>query len=686
MKNCLCLVITVCLTSGVSPLARQTFGSTPGVRLHNLMPVPESIEFKQGRLPFRSSFTTAITGPVDKRLEAAIDRAMRRLEGKTGLTLARGFVESSADATLQIECSGPGMAVQSPEEDESYSLDVDSACARLIAATTVGVIRGLETFLQLLEGGRDGEYFFPSVTVRDKPRFVWRGLLIDCCRHFQPIEVIKRNVDGMAAVKLNVLHWHLSEDQGFRVESKRFPKLQQMGSDGLFYSQQQIRDVINYARDRGIRVVPEFDMPGHITSWLVGHPELGSQPGPYHIERRWGVFNASLDPTRDHVYKVLDKFWGEIAALFPDPYMHIGGDENNGEDWTSNEKIKEFMEKKGIRGTQALQTYFNQRLLAILKKHGKKMVGWDEILQPDLPRDIVVQSWRGQKSLAEAAKKGYQGILSNGYYLDHMLSAATHYAVDPIAENSGLEPSQAGLVLGGEACMWGEYIGPETIDSRVWPRTAAIAERFWSPRSVKDAKDMYRRLERVSVELEEFGLRHNSDPDVLLRRLAGSTDTAAIKTLADVVEPVKHYVRGQAFPATQFTPLTRLVDAARPDSREARRFGRLVEEFLADAPRFSARRDELVEMLGRWRDIEPEFQIAVDQSPILDEVAPLALSLSKAADAGLEAVTYLRKQASAGVDWRDSKLKILSDASAPKGEVELAVISPLKALVVAASQ
>src|SRR5262249_3573721 len=154
------------------------------------------------------------------------------------------------------------------------------------------------------------------VTIRDKPRFAWRGLLIDCCRHFQPVEVIKRNLDGMAAVKLNVLHWHLSEDQGFRVESKRFPRLHQMGSDGLFYTQDQVRDVIGYARDRGIRVVPEFDMPGHISAWLVGHPELGSRPGPYQIERRWGVFDASLDPTRDHIYKVLDRFWGEMASLF----------------------------------------------------------------------------------------------------------------------------------------------------------------------------------------------------------------------------------------------------------------------------------------------------------------------------------------------------------------------------------
>src|SRR5262249_55034731 len=159
--------------------------------------------------------------------------------------------------------------------------------------------------------------------------------------------------------------------------------------------------------------------------------------------------------------------------------------------------------------------------------------------------------------------------LSNGYYLDHMLSAATHYAVDPIPEDD-LEPEQAALVLGGEACMWAEYIGLETIDSRIWPRTAAIAERFWSPRSVKDIGDMYRRLDRVSIELEEFGLRHNSDPDMLLRRLALSSDIEVLKALVDIVEPVKNYRRGREFPTSQLTPLTRVVDAARPDSSEAR--------------------------------------------------------------------------------------------------------------------
>src|SRR5262249_33035526 len=176
------------------------------------------------------------------------------------------------------------------DENESYSLNATDKQAVLTAPTVVGAIRGLETLLQLIEGDSQG-YFIPAVDIQDKPRFPWRGLLIDSCRHFQPLEVIKRELDGMAAVKLNVLHWHLSEDQGFRVESRKYPKLYQMGSDGLYYTQEQIRDVIAYATERGIRVVPEFDMPGHSTSWLVGYPELGSAPGPYQIERKWGVFD-----------------------------------------------------------------------------------------------------------------------------------------------------------------------------------------------------------------------------------------------------------------------------------------------------------------------------------------------------------------------------------------------------------
>ncbi|HEV2761643.1 MAG TPA: family 20 glycosylhydrolase, partial [Pyrinomonadaceae bacterium] len=260
--------------------AAVAVAQAPAAPRHTLMPVPASVRFNTGRLPVKQTFGVALRGHDDTRLRSGIDRFLRRVEGRTVLELPRALASDAAAASLVVEASGPGRAVPSVEEDESYTLEVSDRQAVLSAPTTVGLLRGMETFLQLLEGDREG-YFIPAVSVRDRPRFPWRGLLIDIARHYQPPEVLKRNLDAMAAVKLNVLHWHLTEDQGFRVESKKFPRLHQMGSDGLFYTQEEIRDIIAYARERGIRVVPEFDMPGHATSWLVGHPELGSAPGPY---------------------------------------------------------------------------------------------------------------------------------------------------------------------------------------------------------------------------------------------------------------------------------------------------------------------------------------------------------------------------------------------------------------------
>ncbi|HEX8336154.1 MAG TPA: family 20 glycosylhydrolase, partial [Pyrinomonadaceae bacterium] len=497
---------------------------------HALMPVPASLRILGGRMKVEQTFTVAFQGHTDARLAAGVERALRRLERRTGLEFPRAPAEAPAAANLVLQTGGPGRAVPAVEEDESYALEVSERQAFINAPTVVGSLRGLETFLQLLSADASG-YYVPEARVRDRPRFPWRGLLVDVGRHFEPVEVIKRNLDGMAAVKLNVLHWHLTEDQGFRVESKVFPKLHQLGSDGLFYTQDEVREVIGYARDRGIRVVPEFDVPGHSTSWFAGHPELASAPGPYKPERRFGVFDAAMDPTREETYKFLDRFLGEMAALFPDAYMHVGGDEVTGKHWRLNAQIQAFMAKNNLADKQALQAHFNRRVSAILQKHGKRMVGWDEILHPGLPRDTVVQSWRGPKSLAEGARQGYSGILSNGFYLDYLLPAAEHYLNDPLPEGSGLSEAEAARVLGGEACMWAEYVGPENIDSRVWPRLAAIAERLWSPREVRDVEDMYRRLERVSVQLEEVGLAHRTGPARMLRRLAGGEDAAPLETL-----------------------------------------------------------------------------------------------------------------------------------------------------------
>jgi hexosaminidase len=666
-------------------IAAQQPDSVTLVMQHHLMPVPAAIQFQTGRLKIDAAFAVAIDGYTDARLEAAIFRAARRLEGRTGFEFSRAATGDKQTATLLIQCKASGSAVPSVREDESYTLDASDKQAVLKAPTVVGVLRGLETFLQLLTGDRQG-YFIPAVSIQDKPRFQWRGLLIDAGRHFEPVEVIKRNLDGMAAVKLNVLHWHLTEDQGFRVETKRLPRLHQMGSDGLFYTQEQIRDVIAYARERGIRVMPEFDLPGHATSWLVGHPELGSAPGPYQIERRAGIFEPALDPTREELYKFLETFFTEMAALFPDEYMHIGGDENEGHQWSKNEQIQAFMKAKGIKDNHALQAYFNQRVSKIFQKLGKKMIGWDEILHPDLPQSTAIHSWRGPKSLAEAARKGYDGILSSGFYIDLSFPTWQHYKVDPIAPDSTLTDEELKHILGGEATMWGEWVTPETIDSRIWPRTAAIAERLWSPRTVTDVDDMYRRLDTISIQLEELGLMHEKNVDMMLRRIAGTKEIAPLKTLVSLVEPVKEYRRNRERKATILSPLTRLIDAARPDSEAARRFAALVDAMLADAPSFQKNQGGIKAMLSEWRDVRPALDVMIDKSPILREAEQLPRDLSEMGTAGLEALAYLAADIAPPAGWREVKLAILEQAAKPKAEVEFAMIGSVRKLIILAAE
>jgi hexosaminidase len=673
-------------SSIVSPVPAQGPATTVAARGQlNLMPVPASVQLQTGRLVITPSFSVATKGYADDRLRAAITRMTRRLAGRTVITLPFDLASDESSAALVVQCERGGSAIPSLNEDESYSLEITDKQARLVAPTVVGAMRGMETFLQLVQGDRNG-YYLPAIKINDQPRFPWRGLLIDIARHYQPPEVLKRNLDAMAAVKLNVFHWHLTEDQGFRVESKKFPKLHSMGSDGLYYTQEQVREIIAYAADRGIRVMPEFDIPGHSTSWLVGHPELGSAPGPYKIERAAGIFEPALDPTRDQTYKFLDGFLGEMAALFPDAYMHIGGDENEGKQWDRNPQIQAFMKEKGIKDNHALQAYFNKQVLKILQKHGKKMIGWEEILHPDLPKDAVIHSWRGPASLADAAKRGYNGILSAGYYIDLIFPASQHYRADPLPADSALTPEEAKHVLGGEATMWGEWVSPETIDSRIWPRTAAIAERLWSPRTVTDVDDMYRRLAVISRQLEELGLTHERNYPVMLRRLANSDNIGPLHKLVQVVEPVKEYKRYQVRPQTMLSPLTGLVDAARPDSEAARQFAAMVEGFLSDAPRFRLYRYDIRDSLTSWRDAGIALDPMIDRGPALQEARPLAKNLADVAAAGLEAIAYISTGDAATAQWRDAQLAKLDEAAKPKAALELVIIPSVRKLVVAAAE
>jgi len=651
----------------------------------NLMPLPANMRSGTGRLAVDSSFSIAFTGYSEPRLERAGERFLKQLARQTGLALALK-PSKTGKGTLVIQTDHASKEIQEVGEDESYILDVSTASARLRASTPLGTMHGLQTFLQLVEVSPNG-FAVPVVTIQDQPRFPWRGLMIDSARHFIPLDVIRRNIDGMEAVKMNVFHWHLSENQGFRVESKKYPKLHELGSDALYYTQDEIRDLVAYARDRGIRVVPEFDMPGHSTAWFVGHPELASGQGPYAIERKWGIFDPAMDPTNEKVYKFLDDLIGEMARVFPDHYFHIGGDEVNGKEWDANPKIQVFMKTHGIKNNEALQAYFSGRVQKLVTKHGKTVIGWDEVLVEGVPKDIVIQSWRGQASLAKAAKQGYRGILSNGYYLDLGWSAARHYAVDPMSgDAANLSPQEKQRILGGESCMWAEYVNPENVDSRIWPRNAAIAERFWSPQEVRDPGSMYARLDFVSARLEWLGLTHRSVSRHMLQRLAGSAspaEFAALRTLADVLEPVKDYTREQTAPAepTSATPMNRVVDAVPLESDAGRRFGELVDQFVAASCHDPAVEARLRAQLTAWRDNDAMLQPLAQRSFLVQEVAGRSQDLAALGSAGLAALDAIAKAQPAADSWKAQQLASIDAAKKPKAQLLLIPAPAVQKLV-----
>jgi hexosaminidase len=550
---------------------------------------------------------------------------------------------------------------------------------QLTAANPLGVLHGLQTFLQLVKITPQG-FAVPVVAVDDQPRFAWRGLMIDVGRHFMPVEVIERNLDGMEAVKLNVFHWHLSENQGFRVESELFPLLQKDGSNGLYYTQQQVRGVIEYARDRGIRVVPEFDVPCHTTAWFVGYPHLASGTGPYKIETHWGVFDPAMDPTREGTYQFLDHFIGEMAGLFPDAYFHIGGDECNGKEWDANPRIQAFKKAHGLKDNAALQSYFTAKVQKLVTAHHKVMEGWDEVLQPDTPKDVVIQSWRGPTALAAAARQGNRGLLSTGYYIDLNQSAAEHYLADPLGgEGASLTPEQRARILGGEATMWSEFVTPENVDSRIWPRTAAIAERLWSPQEVRDVASMYERLAVVSQKLQYYGLRHLSSTDLMLQRMSGETDPRYLKVLASVVQPPEGYERGQLKEYDSNTPLNRLVDAVPPESETGRRFADLTKAIIAGRASPEQWQEERA-WLVLWRDNDAKLQPLLATSDLTAELVPVSHSLSQVAAIGLKALDDFESHRTPDGAALLNNLQILKNAEKPEAVLRDMVIPSVKLL------
>jgi hexosaminidase len=682
----------------------------------NLMPCPKQLIKGEGSLLLTKLPVVFISGMSDIRKDAVTSRLTKQFKNISGNYFnGINLTDNAALADIIVKVTSntqqpKNFALPQLGDNEGYSLRIDNQGIRISAQSDFGALHGLTTLVQLIAMS-DVMFDYSKVTTQkkhlsfvtivDKPRFKWRGLLIDSVRHFIPIGDIKRQLDGMAAAKLNVFHWHLTDDQGWRIESKTYPKLHQLASDGLYYTQHEIKDLIIYASNLGIRVVPELDLPGHASAIAVAYPTLMAEKNNYEMERHWGVFEPLLDVSNPKVYEFIESLIGELSGLFPDEYLHIGGDEVNPKQWQSNSNIKKLMTQHAMKDAYDVHNYFNAKLQLILAKYQRKMMGWDEVLHEDLSKDIVVQSWRGQQSLNIIAGSGYQALLSAGFYIDQPQATSFHYRNDPLQnlasedqeankarqikikqdENwhtwsfrmprlkgsavkgsltlitndkagdingylklnehyhqkvrlhttledlkadqvsfsvdswmgplrlelsipkaqalSGfalvgnsyygikgkvpatqqissislqplLAPEQSENVLGGEATLWSEMVDEKNIDIRTWPRLFAIAERLWSPQTLKNSEYMYQRLIKINQYANEVvGLEHiKQQREGLLQLLSSSSKTndklASLLTLSQMLEPAhyytRHHIKYQQNKYHQNAPLNNFVD------------------------------------------------------------------------------------------------------------------------------
>jgi hexosaminidase len=657
-----------------------------------VMPLPFRAVPASGEFLLDGGFEMVFTGYTEPRLERAKLRFFETLKSQTGIR--RWPPSAQKLPQFIVNTKAPGAPVQQLGEDESYYLDVTPAQVSLTAANPLGVLRGLQTFLQLVHISPKG-FVVNAIAIEDKPRFPWRGLMIDAGRHFIPIEVMRQNLDAMEAVKLNILHWHVSEDQGFRIESRVFPQLQRMGSDGLFYTQDEVRGIIAYARDRGIRVMPEFEMPSHANSLYVGYPELADGTGPYHLKRKFGEKwgrdrkpseDSSMDPTRESTYVFLDRLLGEMSNLFPDAYLHVGGDaEDAVTEWSTNPRIQQYMRDNGFKDSAALQTYFTARLQKLVSKHHKTMVGWDEVLQPETPKDVVIQSWRGLDSLATAVGRGNRAILSWGYYLDLNEPASRHYAVDPLAGSVGkLTLARQSEILGGETAMWTEYVTPETIDGRIWPRAAAVAERLWSQQNVTDPDSMYTRLAALSQYLTYRGIPYEAIRELTLQRMVGNGDPTPLKVLASIVEPPRGFPREGQREYDVYTPLNHLSDIIPAEADSAREFHNATAR-IAAGDMNPANLRFVRQSLTLWRDNDVALQPLLPLSSITAELVPVSHNLSQAAEIGLQALDSIEKKEAFSASQSKETLATLESINKPIAELTDKVIPDVEILVLAAT-
>ena len=476
-----------------------------------VIPAPRKLRRLTGEFVLTSG-TRILTEPGNEALAATGSRLAARLNKATGFDLV-------SDTSSQPEAPKGTIFLTTRRDkqfggEEGYTIEALPRAITVEAGTPAGIAHAVQTLRQLLppeiESDRPVDlgtpWTIPAVRIKDAPRFVWRGMLMDSCRHFVGKDFLYKTLDLLAYHKINRFHWHLTEDQGWRIEIYKYPKLTEIGAyrtdeDGRryggFYTKEDVKSVVRYAAERGIMVVPEIEMPGHCVAALAAYPELSCTGEPIPVATRWGVFDDIYCAGNDRVFEYLEDVLTEVVELFPAPYVHIGGDEVPPTRWRECDRCRARVEQEGLGGAGDLLCYFINRVEKILASLGKKPIGWDEIVCDELSESATVQVWRGMEHAATAARLGHNVIVSptTNAYFDYPLEKIDLERAYEFEPMPAIIPRRArDRIIGGECTMWTEHAPRDVIESKLYPRIAAFAERLWSPDKIR-YDDFHRRLQ-----------------------------------------------------------------------------------------------------------------------------------------------------------------------------------------------
>jgi hexosaminidase len=501
-----------------------------------IIPEPAFIQYNTGNFQCRGiplPESSEVNTNIQKEFQVFYDQAVNTWGRKA---CARN---SGKISLIMEDCSGNVNTVAA----EAYQLEILEEVIRLSASSGAGIFRGLQTLRQLLLSGYNGDSVsIPCGIIKDKPRFPWRGFMLDCSRYFYSVEFIKKLLDALSLHHINIFHWHLTDDQGWRLPVKQYPLLTEIGSKrrdhrlhdefvGGYYTEEEIRGVVEYAAGRHIETVPEIDLPGHTSSVLAAYPGLGCTGGPYRVEDRYSIFEDVLCAGNDDIFPLAEALFDTLAGLFPSKYVHIGGDEVRFNRWAKCPKCKKRLRELGLEKPAQLQSWSTSRLAAMLQQRGKTVIGWDEVLENtekfSLPDDFIVMSWRGQKGGIKAAASGHRVImtpLTGGCYLDYkhinhpeepgqlsVNTIAQCFNLNPVAPE--MDEAAASLVLGGQGNLWSEIIYAGKIaEYMIFPRICALAETFWTAAKDRNIEDFSKRLVIHQQRLDKFDLLQYRGP------------------------------------------------------------------------------------------------------------------------------------------------------------------------------